>query len=299
MKFSSGNISNLSAFMLVSTFFSLWIAVYFDKNAEEILSYFFVFSFGILHGANDLKLLQKTNEMGKQTFFYRALLSYLVVIGVTALLFSLLPLAALVFFVLASGYHFGEQHWVSRVKTVSRGMWLFYTIYGLLIFFLLFFCNATEVGGIIKEVTGIYLPKSFFLYGLIFTGAISLIGLVKFQMENSLLSPILEELFYLLVFYVVFQTASLLWAFSIYFVIWHSIPSLLDQVQFLSGEISKKSMWSYLKTSFMYWAISILGLALLYYFLKDQHQLFLSILIYFLAAITFPHVLVMTKLKRS
>lgn len=299
MKFTMGNISNMSAFMLVSTFFSLWIAVYFDKNAEEILSYFFVFSFGILHGANDLKLLQKTNELGKQTFFFRALVSYLMVIGVTALLFSLLPVAALLFFVLASGYHFGEQHWASRVKPVSKGMWFFYSVYGLLIFFLLFYCNAAEVGGIIEEVTGIFLPKSFFLYGLIISGVFSLIGLVKFRIENKLLSPILEELFYLLVFFVVFQTASLLWAFSIYFVIWHSIPSLLDQVQFLSGEISKKSLWSYLRTSFIYWVFSILGLALLYYFLKDQHQLFLSILIYFLAAITFPHVLVMTKLKRS
>jgi len=41
------------------------------------------------------------------------------------------------------------------------------------------------------------------------------------------------------------------------------------------------------------------GLAALYYFFQDKEGLFLSIMIYFLAAITFPHVLVMTKLNRG
>ena len=47
----------------------------------------------------------------------------------------------------------------------------------------------------------------------------------------------------------------------------------------------------------LYWAISVLGLFLLLWFLKDRSFNMISILIFFLAAITFPHVIVMSKLE--
>ena len=298
MKFIPSKIANISAFMLVSTFFTLWLAVFMDNEAEAILSYFFVFSFGIMHGANDLKLIQRTTGLGTRTFYLRALFSYLLVIGIIALFFSLVPVLALAFFVLASAYHFGEQHWVSRISLKNRFSGIFYTAYGLIIFFLLFHFHAAEVSGIIYDVTAFEVPTDIYLYGLIGSGVVFLAIFVWMAIEGILITYILEELFYLLVFYILFQSASLLWGFSIYFVIWHSIPSLLDQVQFLSGKISKGSVWDYFKSSIIYWMASLIGLGVLYYFLQDQDKLFISILIYFLAAITFPHVLVMNKLNK-
>jgi hypothetical protein len=72
----------------------------------------------------------------------------------------------------------------------------------------------------------------------------------------------------------------------------------MDQVQFLSGEISSKALWSYFRSSFLYWIISLAGLGILYYLFAGQDKLFFSILIYFLAAITFPHVVVMNRVNR-
>lgn len=298
MKFIPSKIANLSAFMLVSTFFTLWLAVFIGNEVEAILSYFFVFSFGIMHGANDLKLIQRTAGLGTRTFYFRALFSYILVIGIIALFFSLVPILALGFFILASAYHFGEQHWVSRIASKNVFSGLFFLAYGLIIFFLLFHFHAVEVSQIIYEVTEFQIPAEFYLYGLVVSGLVFLSIFVWMGFRGLLITYVLEELFYLLVFYILFQSASLLWGFSIYFVIWHSIPSLLDQVQFLSGKVSKGSIWAYLKSSFIYWMASLIGLAVLYYFLQDQGKLFISILIYFLAAITFPHVLVMNKLNK-
>ena len=108
---------------------------------------------------------------------------------------------------------------------------------------------------------------------------------------------ILLELFLLGVFYVVFNTASLLLAFCIYFVIWHSIPSLLDQMKFLYGDVSWKSFYRYFKSSFVYWLASLVGTFVLYLLLRNAEEFMVPGLICFLASITVPHVLVMTKIE--
>ncbi|MBT8320354.1 MAG: Brp/Blh family beta-carotene 15,15'-dioxygenase [Eudoraea sp.] len=298
MKLIPAKIANMNAFMIVSTFFCLWLSVFFGDSAEAFLAYLFVFSFGIMHGANDLKLIQRTTGMGSKSFYLRALLSYLLVIGIIAISFSFMPILALVFFILASGYHFGEQHWVSRTTLPTGFRELFFLTYGLLIFFLLFYFHGEEVSRVILEVTDFSIPIDFYYYGLLVSGLTFLVFFTWMAIKSLLLTHLIEELFYLLVFYILFQSASLIWGFSIYFVIWHSIPSLMDQVQFLSGEISQKTLWNYFKSSFLYWIIALVGLGLLYYLFQDQDKLFFSILIYFLAAITFPHVLVMNKVNR-
>lgn len=292
------NINTFSSFMIVTTFFFLWISVFFDVKAEAIFGYFLIFTFGIFHGSNDLKLIQKTTSYTKSSFFLRALGSYLAVIALTVLFFSFVPSLALLFFVVASSYHFGEQHWASlKIKSVL--VTAFYTFYGMVIFFLLFYVNEQEVTPIIEKISGVLVPKEIYLItlGASFAGFIGIY--LWWVYKKQIQVNIIKELFFLLVFFIVFKTASLLWAFSIYFVVWHSIPSLKDQIQYLYGSVNKATFLEYLKTSFLYWIISMAGLAVLYYFFQDNEGLFLSIMIYFLAAITFPHVLVMTRLNRN
>ncbi len=292
------NINTFSSVMIVATFFSLWISVYFNVEAEAILSYFLIFTFGIFHGSNDLKLIQQTWEDSKKNFFIRALLSYVFVIGLTVLFFSFFPVLALGFFVLASSYHFGEQHWASQTER-SPFSYLYFTSYGMVIFFLLFYCKTEEVSPIIYEITGISFIKEFYLYTLAVSFGVFIAIYLWWLARGKIRVNMVKELFFLLVFYIVFKTASLIWAFSIYFVIWHSIPSLMDQTRFLYGKVTKGSILAYFRTSLLYWIVSMVGLACLYYLFHDKQGLFLSIMIYFLAAITFPHVIVMNRLNRS
>lgn len=293
--------TNLKSFMLTATFFSLWLAVYFHNNIEDIFAYVLILSLGILHGANDIKLIQKTSELShesQKTKLYKILISYSSIITLSILSFYFLPAFALFLFIFFSAYHFGEQHWSSKVHHQSITSRIMYTSYGFIILFMLFFNNSEEVTIIINNITGISFTKNFYLYILIFSGLCFLTINIKENIHSKIKSNPVEEIFYLFLFFIVFYTASLLWAFAIYFIFWHSIPSLADQVYYLYGDYKKKNFYKYLKSSFLYWLISIIALSILYFVFDDQNHLFLSIFFILIAAITFPHVLVMAKFKK-
>lgn len=147
-------------------------------------------------------------------------------------------------------------------------------------------------------MTGLNLTYEFYKYVFIACLCLFVVSIVFQGSLKKQYQSYIKEAFYLLVFYIVFKTASLLWAFTIYFVLWHSLPSLIDQILHLYGSLTKKNMWLYFKSSALNWIVSLLGLLILYLIFNHKEQLFLSVFFSFLAAITFPHVLVMTRLKK-
>jgi hypothetical protein len=80
------------------------------------------------------------------------------------------------------------------------------------------------------------------------------------------------------------------------FIIWHSIPSILDQIKFFMV-LSFSYFISYCRNAFVYWLASLIGIALLYFLFRDKKSLMLFFS--FLAAITFPHVLVILKMMHQ
>ena len=91
---------------------------------------------------------------------------------------------------------------------------------------------------------------------------------------------------------VIFNSSSLIWGFSIYFILWHSVPSLLDQISFIYGDLKKINIIKYIKNAFPYWLVSIIGIIILFYIFKDEKH-FYSLFFAFIAAVTFPHAIVM------
>jgi Brp/Blh family beta-carotene 15,15'-monooxygenase len=299
MKKEAVDYANLDGFMIVTTFLSLWFAINFEDNVEDLVAYFLILTFGILHGANDLKLIQTSHSQAKKKYNFLKVASYYVLfILFCASLFYYLPILALLGFVLFSGYHFGEQHWSSKFKCQSGIMMWFYTSYGLVVLSLLFVSHPEVVGSVIENITGLALPSNYYTYLLFFNGGLFVALYVLLSKYDKLVGHWVKEIFYLVIFLIVFKTASLLWSFAIYFILWHSLPSLIDQIKFLYGGVTKKSMVLYLKSSLVYWAISVIGLAVLFLFFSGDRETFLSFFFSFLAAITFPHVLVMTRLNK-
>ena len=298
MKKEGGYFANLNSAMLVATFFALWLAVYFEYAIEDTLAYILILSFGILHGANDIKLLQVTGQKeNKQPKYLRILLYYVVFVLVVAGLFYLVPALSLLFFILFSAYHFGEQHWVNRLRASTWEQVVFYTCYGMLIFMLLFMAHAREVNVIVENISGVQIMAE--IYPIFFAICSLIIVLLYVKIVRQINSDTLLELFYLAVFFIVFNTASLLWAFAIYFIIWHSIPSLADQIKFLYGEFSKSNFIKYLRSSILYWGIAVVSLVLVFAAFDSSEAGFLPFLFSFLAAITFPHVFVIRRLNKS
>jgi hypothetical protein len=70
---------------------------------------------------------------------------------------------------------------------------------------------------------------------------------------------------------------------------------LKDQIEYIYGDVNKASIKKYLKKSFWYWLASVVGLGVFFWFFKDT-QMFEAVLFSFIAAITFPHVIVIAKM---
>ena len=275
---------------IIASFFGLWLDSYISNKSQLIVGFILILTFGIVHGANDLLLIERINFNKKPLSLLKLLFYYLIVVGLGALLFWIIPWFALLFFIVVSGYHFGEQQWQNLEK--SNVFKLFEFTYGLFILLLLFIFHIKEVQEVIRNITSITVSESYFSAGLAITTLLLLLlgvyfsrKLIEFKRKWIL------ETFYLLVFTVIFKVSSLIWGFAIYFILWHSIPSIINQVIYLNGEFNWKNFGLYIKTAFAYWAVSLIGIAILYLLFKDV-KIFNALFFSFLAAITFPHVLV-------
>lgn len=277
------------AFMLLSNWLNVW--------SQVVIAFLMIFSIGIIHGANDLQLIQKKTQKKAQLFFFTTLLIYIGVVLVGIALFYLLPSFGLLFFVGFSAFHFGEQHLESKLEVeLSSFLKAFvYIGYGAAVFGLLFTLQWNEVHQVIYLISGQFISKQF-------TEAFFFIGLGLFII-SGLFSPNLRgwlffEIVLLAFLGFLFSRLSLILGFGLYFVVWHSIPSMQDQLAFLYPTDSKRE-WKYLKSSAPYWMLSLAGLAGVYFFFDVRSVAFLPLFFSFLAAITFPHTVVMAWLKLS
>lgn len=287
-------IYKLSIFL---SFAGLWITSIFSGDFEVVLGFVLIFSFGILHGSNDILLMDSISKQHNKYRFTRVLITYIVIVLIAAFIFYVLPILALLLFVIFSAFHFGEQHWEYRALPLLL-QWknCFYFIYGLLVLQILFVLNPTDTIEIVYSISGYTLHTTTLIYGF----ATTLIAFVAFIMYLVYQSPrfksiVIIELGYLLIFAVLFQVSTLIWGFTIYFIFWHSLPSLYEQIKFIYNDVNKKNTLTYLKKAFPYWFVSLIGITIVYILFKDD-TLFYALFFSFLAAITFPHTIIINKM---
>ena len=281
--------------ILLSSVFCLFLSLILNELVQNLLIFSGILSFGIIHGANDLLLL-KININNNDSFI-SLLIPYLIMVILSGIFFYFIPSLALIFFVLFSSYHFGEHQWTIFIDKKEKKLELFYFIYGLFLFSLLFWLNNSEVSEIIFDITRLNIDLKFYDYLLYFSiGGLLLLSFLNFKYLSN---QFIVQSFLLILLSIVFYNSSLILSFGIYFVFWHSIPSIIEQSQYIYGSNNMTSFLNYFKSSFLYWIISLIGLLLMHYFLKDYQNLLISIFFSFLAAITFPHTLVIFKIKSN
>ena len=286
---------NYQNFMIFITFFLFWISIQFGEVVEDFLAYALVISIGIIHGANDLLILSTKDKKNKT--FIKNLIIYISIISFCVLIYFISSFLAIILFVLLSSYHFGEEHLNSRIKVNLIFNSIYFLAYGLFIFSLLFYQSLFDVDKIMMELTGTSFSKIQVEITLItstillFSGSLYLIMIKK---NDWML--FFKEFFYLVLLFFVFSTSSLILGFAIYFIFWHSIPSIIHQIEFISGNLNKKNILFYIKKALIYWVISVVGLLGLYQ-IVPQIDLFSSVVFVILFAVTAPHTWVMHKMK--
>lgn len=249
-----------------------------------------ILSLGIVHGANDIALIR--NRKPNQSKI-EITIAYIGVVVLGAIAFFFIPGIALLFFVLVSTYHFGEQHWNKRLQSLSFPF-VHYTIYGSVVFATLFYFHQHVVYEVVKTLSGVSLPFDYFSIFLSFS--VVAFGLL-WSLTPTTRKEFLFECLVLGLIVGVFARGSLLYAFGSYFVVWHSFPSLKSQMNFLyAPQPFGQKLFLYLKSSFWYWSAALLGLLGVYLWIDFSAHYFLPLFFTFLAAITFPHVVVMHRM---
>ncbi|MDA7557876.1 Brp/Blh family beta-carotene 15,15'-dioxygenase [Flavobacteriaceae bacterium] len=284
-------------FSIILSFVGLWITSFFSSEAEIILGFLLIFSFGILHGSNDLLLIHTFSKIPSRLMFLKILGLYIAIILLAVILFYFIPSIALLLFIIFSAFHFGEQHWESKQLHIPlRLRQSFYFFYGLLVLQILFVLNIEDVILTIDSITSHTIPETAINTILnINLVILLLLSFLIYRRSENFRKTAPLEIFYLLIFCIIFKVSTLIWGFTIYFILWHSIPSLHDQIKFIYGNYNKTNCLNYLRKAFPYWLVSIFGIALVYSLIKDQ-RIVNAILFSFIAAITFPHALVMSKM---
>ncbi|WP_445454545.1 Brp/Blh family beta-carotene 15,15'-dioxygenase [Flavobacterium sp. 25HG05S-40] len=285
-----------SKISILLTFIGLWLTSYVNSDTQIFIGFLLIFLFGISHGANDLLIVRKITN-NKSSSYKRIVYLYISVIVLAIILFTVIPSFGLFLFIVVSSYHFGEQHWKNKLfQQIRLQNVAFQTIYGLFIIMLLLHFHNKEVIKIIKGITAIEINAVLIFNVLKTVSLILFISLCYAIYKSKIHWPnLLEELLYLLVFGIVFKVGTLIWGFTIYFIIWHSLPSLQDQIKFLYRELSFKTFTKYCWSALPYWIISVIGIAVSYLLFKD-YKIFDSLFFTFLAAVTFPHVFVIERM---
>lgn len=287
---------NYQDIMVFFTLLLFWIGIQFDQVVEDSIAYLLVISVGIIHGANDLVILKKKENNNSK--FLTSLAGYLFLIFACMLSFIISPFISLILFIIISAYHFGEQHLENTLSVNRYIKSIIYALYGCVILLMIFKLNSNDVDEIVYNISGKYFSKKHITTALIFASSIvGLFFLYEYLIKKTVKLNLLRELFYFILLYLLFKTTSLIFGFAVYFILWHSIPSIIDQTKYLSGILNKKNLYRYFKTAVIIWVISLIGLFSAYYYFEKK--LFSSILFILLFSVTAPHVWVIYRMKKK
>jgi Brp/Blh family beta-carotene 15,15'-monooxygenase len=266
---------------------------------QDILGFILILSIGVIHGANDLLIIKKytrKNSLKRQIsyFFY-----YLGLVFLGFVFFYLFPSIALLSFVLVSIYHFGEQHWeVSASNSEFVNIKRIYPIilHGLIFFVIVFMNNINIVNDVLLSFNTISLNYTFLRILLI---VLFLIYMSLLLSSKSIRGYLVDEFIFFILLFLLTLNSSLIFGFSIYFIFFHSVLSIKDQVKYIYGDDNSQYIKKYLISALPYFILALLFLIGFYLFIDFESLDILPIMFTFLAAITFPHVIVIEKMYSS
>ena len=266
---------------------------------QDILGFILILSIGVIHGANDLLIIKKytrKNSLKSQISYF---LYYLGLVFLGFVFFYLFPSIALLSFVLVSIYHFGEQHW--EVNTSNADFINIKRIYpiilhGLVFFVIVFMNNIDIVNDVLLSFKTISLN---YTYLRIFLIVLFLIYMSLLLLSKSIRGYFADEFIFFILLFLLTLNSSLIFGFSIYFIFFHSVLSIKDQVKYIYGDDNSQYIKKYLISALPYFILAILFLIGFYLFIDFESLDILPIMFTFLAAITFPHVIVIEKMYSS
>ena len=255
---------------------------------------------GVPHGASDylvFKQLIARKATSSDKWFFG--ISYLSVIALYGFVWWLNALLAFAIFIIVSVYHFGQSNW-EYVEFPSKTWEVFtYSIWGCLVIAVPVLIYHEEAALIISEITGYLISLEAIRWpGIFLVVAANCLNIV-YMLEAELIDMrgLREELFNLLVLFGLFISTPLLIGFGVYFVFWHSLKAVLDQIKIFKQHNQHYDFGPYLMQLVPLSLLAFAGLGILYWLAGNQmnYGLNLGVLFIFISIITVPHSILMDR----
>lgn len=281
----------------IAIFLTSLIVSYFISDVyENILGFLLILSIGVIHGANDLLIINrysaKESNKNQILFFF----FYLMIVLTGFALFYFIPSLALLAFIAVSVYHFGEQHWevnLSNTNLSSKIKLSLIISHGLAFFIIIFMNNLLAVNEVLASF---YISSLNYSYLALSLFSVSILYLFLLVYNKVLRNHFINEIIFFVLLYILTLSSTLIYGFAIYFIFFHSLLSIKDQVKFIYNDDKTSSIKKYIRNSMPYFILALTFLLIFYFNVDLQKVNLLQIIFTFLAAITFPHVIVIEKM---
>lgn len=269
---------------------------YFLQKIQYPLSGILVVLIGLPHGATDFLLFRRLYgpELSRKKVF-KFFLFYLVAIFGYLSLWLLFPTVAMITFLVISAYHFGQSNcqtlpFSSNIRPLINVSFGAFTIGGSVLW------HWDEAQNIVQQMIG-SLPAcsdptmaNIQWFILLFNVVIFFVTRIIGQIDTTML---IHELVKLCVLSFMFYFTPLLVGFSLYFVLWHSLSSLFDQILFFRNKWPSFTLTNYYYQAAPYTLLAILGLLGLMFgqSVIFPNTSFISLFLILIACVTLPHII--------
>ena len=291
-------------------FFAHHAVPIWNDSTEQVFLLIGFLSVGLFHGSADLLLIRKIRNIPSGTGAYGWGALYFLVILLAAAFLWKMPQLLLVMFLLGSAFHFGEsQMWKFQFNASPTGdleRWVCYLLWGTWSMATPILLHPGESREILSSLGAFPLADRYFSHllassnaifwqtQLLFSLALLSLSFLHFRREKVISwRGFLREVISFLALQWVFHRTSVLISFGAYFIVWHSLSSLVDQIHCLEGSVRSRII-GYIRYAFPNWLISAGMVSVLLFTEWDQGFRWSKLTLIFGAAIllTPPHLLV-------
>ncbi|MCR9103106.1 MAG: Brp/Blh family beta-carotene 15,15'-dioxygenase [bacterium] len=286
--------------VLLSVLMPGWLS-----NVQLIVALVMILLIGIPHGATDYLIFQQLSRplwgSREMTRFY---INYILLMAAFAVLWWILPEAALLVFLGISVYHFGQSNWnyvAFRSKLEAAGTHL---LWGSFVLFVPILWHYETAAPIIGSITGAPAPT---ISGA-WREAVSIILLVLnlwlcvyyFVQNRVTRKEFMDEVVNLFALALLLINLPLLLGFAIYFVCWHSLSSMMDQIRFFRRQAQSYNVAQYIKNALPLSLAAIGSLGLFAFAqVKMDIPLNIGIVFVFISVVTLPHMILIDQLYQE
>jgi Brp/Blh family beta-carotene 15,15'-monooxygenase len=283
-----------------------FIAPVFLQQTQLLIAVLLIVLIGIPHGATDYLIFKNLSRPlwggKKMNRFY---FNYLLLMLAYACLWWLLPGLALGVFVLLSIYHFGQSNWNYVEMNRKWESFSVYNLWGSFVVLTPILWHFEDSVVIIESIIGSSVPvlpaiwlQAFCLSLFILNIWVSIYYYLQGKVNRK---EMIDELVNLGVLGLLFICTPLLLGFAIYFVFWHALSSVMDQVQFFRERKGDAYSWKhYVKNALPLSLVAICGLAMLVGLQASMSvSINIGVVFVFISVVTLPHMIMIDQLYQE